>query len=161
MEHLVQRAQEVLAINGRQFELGSADILHMIKTREPNATVKVSSERRSRGTERQFLRLILLVMLDSPKLPVLVERIQGLSPNTQQVVGVLMQEMVDWEEDDKDRDLRAEVYQLEERYATVMAQLERRNREFRDVELQLQRVNKTLDRTKHANVRANWAKTSD
>ena len=123
----------------------------------------------------KFIRMLLLVMLDSPKLAELVATIQSLPEPTQQVVGRLMQEMVDWdpnwgadidEEAHKDTqydgglerplpstpDSRTEVLQLEEQYAKIMAQLERRNVEYADLEIELQAVSDSLSRSQETSV---------
>lgn len=128
---------------------------------------------------QKFIRIALLAMLDSPRLPELVAKIQQLPEPTQQVVGALMQEMVDWDPDDtpteesgnshpeedsntdgiapqslrpNNVDRRAEILQLEERYAEVKAGLERSNRDNEILETELQAINESFLRLQETNV---------
>ncbi|KAL9124445.1 MAG: hypothetical protein Q9217_006219 [Psora testacea] len=126
------------------------------------------------NSSAKFLRMILLLMLDSSKLTELVATIQSLPEPTQQVVGALMQEMVDWEPDsslDIDEvprndthyranlqrpfsptpDPRTEVLHLEEQYAKIMSQLERRNMEYADLKADFQAVSDSLARSQETN----------
>ena len=119
----------------------------------------------------KFLKLVLTVMLESPSMTEQVQKIMTLPPITQEVVGGLMQEVAEFESDmepvsDGDEDIdhgqsRAvtsapeattdQVFHLEQQYAKVMSQLERRTQEFKDLELELEKLGKSLARSQETN----------
>ena len=120
----------------------------------------------------KFLKLVLTVMLESTSMTDQVQKIMTLPPITQEVVGGLMQEVAEFEADtypdsDEDEDSadhensRAaispytrptdQVFHLEQQYAKVMSQLERRTQEFKDLELELEKLGKSLARSQETN----------
>ena len=135
----------------------------------------VQSRIRANGTKK-FIRMILLVLLASPKLPILLERMQELPEPPAQAIGTLLQEVYGWNLPDSDDvaggpastypehnemagdtrspgfDPRAEVFQLEEQYAKIMAQLERRNRDYDSLESEHQALGGSFARLQETNV---------
>ena len=119
----------------------------------------------------KFLKLVLTVMLESPSMTEQVQKIMTLPPITQEVVGGLMQEVAEFESDmepvsDGDEDMdhdqsravtsapeatTGQVFHLEQQYAKVMSQLERRTQEFKDLELELEKLGKSLARSQETN----------
>ena len=129
------------------------------------------------NTWSKFIRMILLVMIDSPRLSELVATIQALPEPTQQIVGTLMHEMVDWDPESNtelDEGIhigathesspkgtfspspgpRTDILQLEEQYAKIMSQLERRNMEYADLETEFEALSNSLARSQETNVSA-------
>lgn len=120
----------------------------------------------------EFLKLVLTVMLQSPNMASQVQKIMTLPPATQEIVGGLMQEVAGFESDseagshkadegDSDQSCDAvpppqhtnmdQVFQLEQQYAKIMSQLERRNQEFKDLEAELEKLGKSLARSQETN----------
>ena len=124
----------------------------------------------------KLMRAILLVMLGSSKLAELLSRIQGLPAPAMQLIGGLMQEVSGWnaesdlhDEDSSNSNLgsqiggeaskpmalldpRAEVLQLEAQYATVISQLERRNRDYDSLDTEHQTLSDSFTRLQDTNV---------
>ena len=118
--------------------------------------------------------MVLLVMLDSPRLPELVATIQNLPESTQQVIGLLMQEIDpktarDEGEmqsgpgygtgEDSYRDVfspspdpQIEILLLEEQYAQIRSELENVRRESEVKETELQALGQDLARSRETNV---------
>ena len=119
----------------------------------------------------KFLKLVLTVMLESPNMTQQVQKIMTLPPLTQEIVGGLMQEVAEFESDadagsNEDHDTSYEqsrsaisppdakvdqVFHLEQQYARIMSQLERRNQEFKDLESELEKLSKSLARSQETN----------
>ena len=134
------------------------------------------SRRTRTNTTTKFLRMILLVMLDSPKLGDLVKTIQSLPESTQTIVGTLMQEMMTWDPESSSEmgdggfessetaengvtlnmssnsDRKTEVLELEEHYAKIMSQLEHRNRDYELLDTEMQAISESLARSQETNV---------
>ena len=176
--------QECLERRGRSYRFLTQDTLQRMAAEDPSPYIvkagcgsPLVGSRSTNGTIK-FIRSVLLIMLDSPKLAELVATIQRLPEPTQQVVGTLMQEMVDWDPeanidiDEEHRngaafdlnperkispnpDPRAEVLRLEEQYAKIISQLERRNVEYADLETELHAVSDSLARSQETNVSLN------
>ena len=124
----------------------------------------------------KFIRMTFLVMLSSPKLTYYLERIQSLPEPALGIIASLMQEVSGWDPDKlpdevdhpdtlltvsiddtpetplPNADLRAEVFQLEEQYAKIMSQLERRNRDYELLESEHHAISETLGRSQETNV---------
>jgi len=116
-------------------------------------------------------------MIDSPRLSDLVATITSLPFQTQEVVGTLMQEVADLgpedsiDSGDSNMDARYDSdqhhsrsnfspppdartnhgLQLEEQYAKIMSQLERRNGEYQDLEREIQAMSDSLARSQETN----------
>ena len=111
-------------------------------------------------------------MLESPSMTDQVQKIMTLPPQTQEIVGGLMQEVADlgsdvettdYEDEDRGRvqtrndgpnqvdEGSDEILQLEQQYARIMSLLARRNQEFKDLETELETVNKSLERAQENN----------
>lgn len=120
----------------------------------------------------KFLKLILAVMLESPGMADQVQKIMTLPPATQEIVGGLMQEVAEFESDTEagshgdeaeetkgdsatpgpfSESSRDQVFQLEQQYAKIMSQLERRNQEFKDLESELEKLSTSLARSQETN----------
>ena len=101
-----------------------------------------------------------------------VQKVMTLPPSTQEIVGGFMQEVADLGSDldatDNEEDEPApepttprgappgdfrmdQILQLEQQYAKIMSQLERRNQEFRDLEAEMEAVSKSLERSQEKN----------
>ena len=153
------KVQVFLEERGKSFDaLSSEDLEHMAGD-EADAYVA------------KFLKLILTVMLESPSMTQQVQKIMTLPPITQEVVGGLMQEVAEFESDldtgsNEDEHTNHEqsrstvpppdakldqVFHLEQQYAKVMSQLERRNQEFKDLEAELEKLGKSLARSQETN----------
>ena len=129
------------------------------------------------NSARKIIRMILLIMLRSPKLPEFVTAIRRLPASTQQTVGTLMQEMLaidaqstlDGDEKQSNSsygangdgqegpvapasEYRLEILQLEEKYALVRSDLERERRSSEIREEELQAVSQDVSRLKETNV---------
>ena len=121
--------------------------------------------------------MILLVMLDSPKLGELVKTVQDLPESTQDVVGTLMQEMMTWDSEStdgmaddgyessmpagngvsptassSDPERKTQVLELEEHYARIMTQLEHRNRDYELLDAEMLAISDSLARSQKTNV---------
>lgn len=120
--------------------------------------------------------MLLLVMLDSPKLGELVKTIQDLPASTQDVVGTLMQEMMTWDSEStdgmaddgyessmpagngtspkasSDPERKTQVLELEEHYARIMTQLEHRNRDYELLDAEMLAISDSLARSQKTNV---------
>lgn len=121
--------------------------------------------------------MILLVMLDSPKLGELVKTIQDLPESTQGIVGTLMQEMMTWDSEStdgmaddgyessmpagngtsptastSDPGRTTQVLELEEHYARIMTQLEHRNRDYELLDAEMLAISDSLARSQKTNV---------
>lgn len=111
-------------------------------------------------------------MLESPAMTDQIQKIMTLPPATQEIVGSLMQEVADLgsdldntdgEQEDSNGDSGVlgtsppldsridQILQLEQQYAKIMSQLERRNQEFKDIEAELETVSKSLERAQENN----------
>ena len=120
----------------------------------------------------KFLKLVLTVMLESPSMTQQVQKIMTLPPITQEIVGGLMQEVTEFESDidagseEEEEETNHEqsrgtvsppgakvdqVFRLEQQYAKIMSQLERRNQEFKDLEAELEKLGKSLARSQETN----------
>ena len=111
-------------------------------------------------------------MLESPNMADQVQKIMTLPPATQEIVGGLMQEVAEFESDTEagshgdeaeetkgdsatlgpfSESNRDQVFQLEQQYAKIMSQLERRNQEFKDLESELEKLSTSLARSQETN----------
>ncbi|KAL9098683.1 MAG: hypothetical protein Q9163_005697 [Psora crenata] len=190
VQYIHDRIQECLDKRKRSYKLFTQDDLQRMAADHPSPYIAKAGygpqcivTMRAHITSK-FLRMILLVILDSPRLTELVAAIQALPEPTQQVVGTIMQEMVDWDhgpslEIDEEAlhhthygsspegrislnpDPRAEVLQLEEQYAKIMSQFEKRNMEYADLETEFQAVSDSLSRAQETNVSVHEAPASN
>lgn len=121
----------------------------------------------------QFLKLIFLVILIAPRMQDLVATITNFPLPIQLILTSVLKEVADLDRDggtprDDSDDSEQEtsrssfspspekrmdqVLQLEEQCAKTMSQLERRNREYADLETELQAVGQSLARSQETNV---------
>lgn len=178
------RIQQYLDEQGRSYKaLTEDDFQHFAKTGPSPFAIKACPDSlqgpfrptRTDFTEK-FLRMILLVMLDSPKLGELVKTIQHLPESTQTVVGTLMQEMMTWDSEPADGmpddgyessmtagngtsptassnpERKTQVLELEEHYARIMTQLEHRNRDYELLDAEMLAISDSLARSQETNV---------
>lgn len=152
--------QEFLDDRGKSFNALSYEDLESMARDEPNPHVV------------KFLKLVLAVIVESPSMTDQVQKIMTLPSATQEIVGGFMQEVTDFESDmeavsDEDEEDDTEqprstfaprqnanidqVFQLEQQYAKIMSQLERRNQEFKDLEAELGKLSKSLARSQETN----------
>ena len=125
------------------------------------------------STEK-FIRMILLIMIYSPRLPGLVAIIQNLPEATQHVVGVVMREVAPKSVQEEGEmqsgsgygtgedslrgafppspDPRLEILLLEEKYAQIRSELDSVRRESDLKEIELQAVSQDLARSQETNV---------
>ena len=160
LQFIHDKVQEFLEDRGKSFNALAREDLEKMAGDEPNPSVA------------RFLKLVLTVMLESPTMTDQVQKIMTLPAATQEIVGGLMQEVADFESDveagsrededeshDKSQSAFAppqdtkmdQVFQLEQQYAKIMSQLERRNQEFKDLEAELEKLGKSLARSQETN----------
>ena len=160
LQFIYDKVQEYLEDRGKSFDALSPENLERMARAEPNPYVA------------KFLKMVLAIMLESPGMADQVQKIMTLPPATQEVVGGLMQEVADFESDmdagshedeeedsEQTRDTLApplgtnmdQVFQLEQQYAKVKSQLERRNQEFKDLVMELEKLGRSLARSQETN----------